>query len=438
MADRLGGKRRRYTVVAAVAAALALALSGCTGGVIDPTTQFDQVEAAFDEELATQLQTVLDEAVALSGSSGGVAGVSAPWAGEWQGASGSVSFAEQAPAVTPDVDVRMATLTTEVTCTILLRLVDAGSVALDDEVSTYVDWIPGIDGITLEQLCRHTSGLADYYPGLRSHFVRNPERVWPANELLSSGLALDRVGSPGEQWAHSRTGVLLLAMALERRTSRSWSDLAEQYVFGPLGLDETTLPPPRDTQLDGILGAYSAGIAQDGTIDCAVMLDDSSQSSSIGGAAAGAVSSLDDLQRLSEAFATGALIGEHSAREQWSPSSIGGDAPTWQQWGIGGAQYGPMRGTAGETAGALTAAFTEPSSGLTVVVALNNSTSGADFVRETAFAFASLASKARAAADRAQPMVELPWSLEQATAKMHELAKCPRPTDAAAAPPAEG
>ena len=434
MAHRSGGTWRRYTLVAAIAAALAL--SGCTAGAIDPGAQFDQVEAAFDEELATQLQTVLDEAVALSGSSGGVAGVWAPWAGEWESASGAMSFAEQAPAVTPDAGVRMATLTTEVTCTILLRLVDAGSVALDDDVSTYVDWIPGIDGITLEQLCRHTSGLADYYPGLRSHFVRNPERVWPANELLASGLALSRVGSPGEQWSHSRTGVLLLAMALERHTGRSWSELADHYVLDPLGLDQTTLPPPSAAAPDGILGAYSAGIAQDGTIDCAVMLDDSSQSSSIGGAAAGAVSSLDDLHRLSEAFATGALVGEHNTREQWSPTPLGGDAPTWQQWGIGGAQYGPMRGTAGETAGALTAAFTEPTSGLTVVVALNNSTSGADLARETAFALASLASKARATADREQPLVDLPWSFEQATAKMHELAKCPRPTDAAAAPPA--
>jgi len=296
--------------------------------------------------------------------------------------------------------------------------------------------VPGLDGITLGQLCAHTSGIADYYPGLRPHFVSNPERVWPAGELLSSGLAMPRTGAPGEHWAHSRTGVLLLAMALERSTGRPWNDLAEQYVFEPLGLEHTSLPSPTDTDLDGGLGAYSAAIAQDGTADCAVIRDDTEQSSSMGGAAAGAVSNLEDTRRLSEAFATGALLEEGTARTQWTPIPPGGDAPAWQSWGLGGAEFGPMRGLAGEATGVLTAAFTDPKSGLTVVVALNNSTSGGDFARETAFALASLASKTAAAPEHEQPMIELPWSYEQATTKMRELAKCPKP-DAAAAPAAE-
>ena len=85
-----------------------------------------------------------------------------------------------------------------------------------------------------------------------------------------------------------------------------------------------------------------------------------------------------------------------------------------------------MRGSAGETAGALTAAFTDPASGLTVVVALNNSTSGAGFVREAAFALASLASKAAPTGGGERPLIELPWSADQATAKMQELGICPK------------
>lgn len=436
LADRWGHRRRRFAPAAVLITALAL--SGCTGGTIDPTAEFDRVDAAVGEDVAANLQAVLDEAIALSGSSGGVAGVWVPWAGEWQGASGAVGFEEGAPEVTPETRFHMASVTTEITCTILLRLVDEGTVALDDKVATYVTWIPGLDGITLEQLCRHTSGLADYYPVLRSHFVRNPERVWPAGELLASGLAMSRVGPPGEQWSHSRTGVLLLSLALEKRTGRSWNDLARHYVLGPLGLEDTELPAPEDTVYDDTLGAYSAGIAQDGAVDCAVLLDDSRQSSSMGGAAAGAVTSLDDLQRISEAFAVGALVGEHSLRQQWEPTPIGGETPSWQQWGVGGGQFGPMRGTAGEAPGAITAAFTDPDSGLTVVVALNNSTSGEAFVREVAFALASIGSKAPAAPDHEQPLVELPWSLEQASANMQALAKCPIVTDAPAeAPPAE-
>ena len=434
MPGRRGTRRRRSIPAAAIIAALAVGLSGCFSGAVDPAAEFEPVDAALGQDLSAQLDAVLDQAVQLSGSSGGVAGVWAPWAGEWTGASGTVDFSEKAQPANPEASFRMTTLTTEVTCTILLRLVDEGTVALDDEVERYVDRIPTLEGITLEQLCRHTSGLGDYYPVLRSHFVSNPQRNWPPVELLSNGLALTRTGPPGEQVRESRTGILLLALALERRTGRSWSDLAEQYVFTPLGIENTRIPDPGDMTHDGVLGAYSAAIAQNGTIDCAVLLDDSSQSSSVGGAAAGAVSTLEDARKLSQAFATGTLLSERTEREQWAALPLGGSAPAWQSMALGAMQYGPLRGSAGETTGALTAAFTDPESGLTVVVALNNSTSGADFVREVAFALASLGSKAAPAPERELPLVELPWSFEQATAKMAELAKCPRTEESAPQP----
>jgi D-alanyl-D-alanine carboxypeptidase len=424
VADRSGYARRR--VLPSIVVAAAVALSGCTTAVVDPASQFEPVDAVLAGEAAGSLDAVLDQAVALSGSSGGLAGVWVPWAGEWSGASGTIGFEEKSPEVKPDDRFHLANVTTEITCMVLLRLVDEGTVALDDQVDEYVDWIPTLDGITLEHLCRHTSGLADYYPTLRSHFVANPERPWPAPELVSNGLALPRTGPPGEQVRESRTGILLLALALERRTGRSWSDLASQYVFGPLGLDSTRMPERTATEHEGAVGGYSAGIAQNGTVDCAVLVDDSLQSSSMGGAAAGAVSNLEDTRRIAEAFATGALLSEQTERAQWTTLPLGGSAPAWQQAGVGGMQYGPMRGVAGETAGALTAAFADPESGLTVVVALNNSTSGADFVREVAFALTSIASKLEPDAGRERPLVELPWSLEQASAKMQELAKCPR------------
>ncbi len=143
------------------------------------------------------------------------------------------------------------------------------------------------------------------------------------------------------------------------------------------------------------------------------------------------LSTLEDTWRLSEAFATGALLSEATERKQWTTAPLGGSAPAWQTVGIGALQYGPMRGTAGESAGALTAAFTDPESGLTVVVALNNSTPGADFVRETAFALASLASKAnpgrrsRAPARRAA-LVGRPGHGEDAGARLCPTSGMPR------------
>lgn len=432
-----GPARRRAAVVVAAAAAIALALTGCTAGGVDPARSFTELDQTLSKSTVEQLDDVLAEAVRLSGSSGGLAGVWAPWAGTWEGATGTTGFDEGAPKVTTETGFHLANATTEITCTVLLQLVDNGVVALDDPVSKYVDSIPGIDGITLGQLCQQTSGLGDFTSSLRTHFASNPERIWSEAELISSGLATGRVGEPGERWSSSQAGVMLLSLALRNATGRDWNGLAQDYVFGPLGMDDTELPAADDVSHDGLLGAYAPRNGADGALDCAASFDDSQQSSSMGGSASGAISSLADAQALSEAFATGALLEEGTARAQWTLVPLGPDAPTWQGYGLGGAQYGPMRGTAGETAGALTAAFTDPTSGLTVVVALNDSTAGADFVREVAFALASIGSKADAAPEHERPMVELPWSLEQATAKMTELAKCPTPEEGAEAAPAE-
>jgi D-alanyl-D-alanine carboxypeptidase len=420
---------RRSPIVVALAAAAALALSACTSGGADPSRSFTELDHELPKSTVEQLDQVLAEAVRLSGSSGGLAGVWAPWSGTWERATGKTGFEEGAPKVTTDTEFRLATGTTEVTCTVLLRLADTGVVGLDDPVTDYLDSMPGIDGITLRQLCQQTSGLGDFYPSLRAHFASNPERLWSEGELISSGLAAGRVAAPGEKWSSSRAGVMLLGLALRNATGRDWNSLAEQYVFGPLGMDRTEIPSPDDSSHDGVLGAYQARPGADGAPDCTASYDDSAQSSSMGGSAAGAITSLDDAQALSEAFATGSLTSEKTAREQWTVVPFGPDAPTWQGYGVGGAEYGPLRGTAGETAGALTAALTDPDSGLTVVVALNNSTSGPDFVREVAFALASIASKADAAPDHERPMVELPWSLDQANANMAALAKCPLPAE---------
>lgn len=423
---------RRTRRVAQVAGALviAFAVSGCTGGSVDPAAEYDGVDQTIAGDTATAMQQVLTDAIALSGSSGGLAAVAAPWAGEWRGVAGTVRFDEGAPAVEPDQRFHLAGVTTEITCLLMLRLADEGVVAIDDPVEDHVTDIPGLDGITLEQLCRQTSGLADYYPALRVHFMQNPARVWSPIELISSALAMPPVGDPGQTYSYARTNGLLLGVALERATHRSWNDLVREYVAGPLGLTATTLPASSTLDDEGLLGAYAARPGPDGSPDCAARHDDSLQSSSMGGAAGGARSSLDDTVRLSQAFANGALLSERTAREQWTTAAIPGADP-WVSQGIGGLAYGPLRGAASESTGALTAAFTDPASGLTVVVALNNSSSGQDFVRETAFALASIASKTPAASGETQPLVELPWSADQAKQRMQELARC-------SIPPTEG
>lgn len=405
-----------------------VALSGCMPSNASAGADFGQVDAPLDVEITEQLDAVLGEAIDLSGSSGGVAGVWAPWAGEWQSAVGTLEFDANEPVVV-DTPIRMATSTGDLTCMIMLQMVDGGVVALDDPVNEYVD-SPGLEGITLEHLCRQTSGLADYYSALRSNFIGNPERAWSPSELISTALAAPAVAAPGARYSESRSGVILLGQALERASHRSWSELAQQYVLDPLDLEQTRIPNANAGAVSGALGAYLTGTT-DGDLDCSARLDRTVVSSALGGAAAGGVTTLDELHRLNDAIATGMLLDEQVAAEQWRLTSMGAGVPSWYQAAVGSTQYGPMRGSAGEQMGALTAAITDPETGLSVVVALNNATSGAEIVLQSTFALASIASKAMPVDGGAAPLVELPWSAEQARSRMVELAKCPITADAA-------
>ena len=104
-------------------------------------------------------------------------------------------------------------------------------------------------------------------------------------------------------------------------------------------------------------------------------------------------------------------------------------------WGLGGGEYGPMRGLAGESTGALTAAFTDPESGLTVASRSTTPPRATPSCARSRSPSRRSRRRRRRAPEHEQPLVELPWSLEQATAKMRELAKCPTPVAAPAEAP---
>jgi D-alanyl-D-alanine carboxypeptidase len=420
-----GIRRARHVAAASVTLAAMVGLAGCTGSVAASGDPFEQVDAALPGDLTERLDTAVTEAVAASGASGAIAGVWAPWAGEWSAAVGTASFDDGASPMTTDMPFRIGAGTGTMTCVVLLSLVDRDIVELDDPLAEYVDHIPGLRGITLADTCRHTSGIADYAPALRKHFIDNPTRDWPPLELIASGLADEAIAGPGERWSYSNTGIALLGLALQRRTGMDWNELYDRYIIDPLGLTDTELPAPSDFTVEGAPDGYAVALGGDGAPICDALRNTTEQSSSIGWVAAGGVSTLDDLAVWTQALATGSLLSEELRQTQWKTVPIDTSAASWKKYGLGADEYGPMRGFAGEAPGYLTAAYTDPASGLTVVVMLNNSSSGAEYIRELAFRLASITSRAPAAEGREMPLVELPWSEQQMVDGMAAKVVCP-------------
>lgn len=415
----------------ALVLALVLPVAGCAQAQVPQPFGPEQATGTLSAETVAALGAALADGMALAGASGAIAGVWVPWAGRWLASPGSLGTradpatgrAVGGGALSADMSFRIGTQTTAMTCTVLLRLVEEQRVGLDDPVSTYLTRQPGIEGITLRQLCQHTSGLGQ--PELDSQFVSNPTRRWPPLELVSAGLGTARVGPPGRLWSRSDAGVQLLGMALAEATGQDWADLYQRYLFDPLGLGETSYPEARELTLPGPHPhGWTAAVDGAGRADCARMLDVTRLSPSVAGVAGGVVSTLADLRTWSQALAAGSLLQPDTANEQWTTVSQGGK-PFWQRQGLGAEQLGPMRGAAGQIPGYLSASLTDPESGLTVVVMVNSSSSGADFALDLAMRLAAIASLTPASNGQVTPGPALPWTAEDAAAMMRVNATCP-------------
>lgn len=410
-------RRVGRVIVAAALAVSTLLLAGCSAGNDASVTAIgsqDTPRMSGDGDTVKQLQAALDTAVKLSGGSGGIAGVWAPWAGTWTAASGTVSHEKGAAAMDVDSSFRIGSITKPATCTVLLGLVADKRVKLTDEVSKYLPRMVGLNGLTLGALCQNTSGFADYWASLTPQMVTNPTRTWDSVELINSALGQARLGSPGQKWSYSNAGFVLLGLALQMATHDSWQSLYAKYVTDPLGISGTTTLPSGST----LPSPSPVGYAADrdpvtGVTNCKVLDDDTRLSPSALQQAGGLVSNLHDTASLVQAVAAGSLLPSTYAKDQQKTIPMSPAMPTWAQYGLGVEKMGPLIGHASAVPGFSSAAYSDPASGLTVVVMVNDSTAGANFARLVALELASIASKAPAESGKKQPAIALPWTAAQ-------------------------
>ncbi|MDQ0643288.1 serine hydrolase domain-containing protein [Microbacterium murale] len=417
---------RRWRAAAAGAAALALVLTGCSGEESFSYTPPEQVNGALPDDTAAQLQAAVENAMVSTGATGAIVGVWVPWSGTWVTGLGTQSVEDQSE-ITTDMSFRVADVTRMMTCDVLYGLVDDDVVELDASVPEYVSGVAQMEDVTLLDLCNGTSGAGSSEAAVKGMWLNTPERVWPALELASFGLGQDAV-APHTTYRDSDAGYLLLGLALERASGKSASQLIAEYVTRPLELAGTSLPgseaaAPGESALSG---NYLPPI--EGGYDCAAPVDITALSASSGFTDSGAVSTIDDLGRYVQATARQALRDEGAKPGRFStplPAHEGADS--WFQATGGAYLVGPLVGQHGWTPGYATAAYSDPETGFTVAVVLNNSTAGSSPAAYLAWELAAIASKAPAASGQTAPEFGLPFTAEQYHQAIADSAICATP-----------
>lgn len=424
---RVRPTRRRVALALASVVALSTALAGCAA---DEHVAIDvpaQVDAAFPDATAQQLQDAITHAMTAAGASGAIVGVWAPWSGTLVEGVG-VESPTSTTAVTDDMEFRVGRVTRAMTCDVLYQVADEGLVRIDDPVTKWVSGFPDLSDITLRELCDSTSGLGSYSAQLSGLFLANPARVWNPRELAGYGVGQSREGEPGAAYRDSDAGYVLLGVALERATGRSAAQLLQDYVADPLDLSATELPTGASatpSATEPVLTGLSSQRDAAGVMNCTEPTDMTAMSASSGYTDSGVVSNIHDLGRYAQALAAGALDPKGSHRFD-VPIAVPG-APSWYMAGGGTIRPGSLVGQAGAVPGYATAAFSDPASGLTVAVVLNNSGGGASFAEQLALELAAIASKAPAASGATAPEAGLPWTAQQYHDAISASAICAAP-----------
>lgn len=395
--SRIG--RRAGVAMLSMLCALTFGLTSCTGS---GAAVSDATANTVSGELAGSIEEAVTSAMGLSKSTAAVVGV-------WQGEDAYVQgFGD---GVDANSLFRGAQATQPVVCAALLDLVAEGTLTLNRKVIKDIPRQVGVEDITYGELCTGTSGLADFKRGFTDIFANNPMRQWSDRELLAQGLARSPLSWPGLDLHIADTNAVLLGRALHQATGTDLSELLTQHVFSKAEMPSSYYPenPLTDTTVDGGMDGYTfPKKSGDPLCDVGPVEVEEVSPSMLAGAGA-TVTTVSDLKNFYEHYLGGTFGADTSALITETRSSINpkrdkagkpvedADEPTDKEkaaerfWGFGLEKVDSLYGKSGSMTGSITAAFHDPETDFTVVVALNNSTVGAGFARNLALQLAALA-----------------------------------------------
>lgn len=202
---------------------------------------------------------------------------------------------ESATAATPRSVMQIASLTKQFTAAAILRLAERGALTLDDRIEKFVPaFNPRGATITLRQLLSHTSGVRREWfpPGPPWLDLTAPVTREQTITGLNSGTLLDF--PPGTKWSYSNAGYMLLGLAIESITGRSFADFIHHEFALPLGLIDTGLCGTSNLPLPEGYGLSSGKWTRMPPLATSVVLS-----------AGGLCSTASDLARWSHLLATG-------------------------------------------------------------------------------------------------------------------------------------
>jgi beta-glucosidase-like glycosyl hydrolase/CubicO group peptidase (beta-lactamase class C family) len=160
---------------------------------------------------------------------------------------GKLSYSAKSPVVKPTTMYDIASLTKVVATTTLVAKLVEGDFAvpldLDAKVERYLpEWESGPQPewrhrVTVRHLLTHTSGL----PPFKEYWRTSKSKQDTLTKIFAEPLEYE----PGTKEVYSDLGIILMAEIIERLTGRKLDDLANSFIFSPLGMKDSMYKPAK-------------------------------------------------------------------------------------------------------------------------------------------------------------------------------------------------
>jgi len=355
-----------------VTALAALLVSSCGGGggggsgeqqssSEETTSGADRFSADNLQQLDSTIAHVLED----KDLPGVLVAVSVPGEGEYVSAQGTANL-DTGAEPQPTDQFRIGSVTKTFVATAILQLVDQGKLSKSDTLSNWYPDFPNADEITLDDLLRMRSGIADYWDQeTLKQYYDDPFVIVTNEDIIEAAAAkADQFEPPDQETKYTDTNYNILGAILEKVSGNYIATQISENILNPLGLLNTLYPT--NHVLPGGLRGYGLN-PQSGEFEDKTILNPAPADG-----AGAMISNTSDLGVWAKALYNGDLLSPETqqARLQTQPLE-GGGAARYGEGIIEGTEG--VWGHGGTISGFSTEMYYIPEQDATIVINVNRS-----------------------------------------------------------------
>ena len=138
-----------------------------------------------------------------------------------------------------DTQFWIASLTKQFTAAAIYLLAAENKITVKDPVTKYLTSLPKIyDGVTIDHLLHHTSGIKDAFTP--AALLKKPETEFTNDNVLKYLIKQKKLNfKPGDQYEYNNSGYVLLALIIEKVSKETYPEFLQFHIFVPAGMNNT-------------------------------------------------------------------------------------------------------------------------------------------------------------------------------------------------------